>query len=477
MGNKLMPTHRLHFSIFDGAATMPVFDRTHPASVASVQSANQSLSKIDRHNRTPFGLQSHPLANERFPYEPLPPAPLDLPVAAHSPHGPAGRIGQLGQSPGIFSPTDPIPAPGRLLSQRLVRTFLVVAPQPHRDPMLLALPGPRHGAQRFPFEHPMKLFVRAVVLGMSGPGELHRDPQPPPPHAQTRKSRRPGRGKGSAIVHADDLRQPALPKQPRKHGARTRPPLIGQQPRRQAISAAQVPHRQRLAALTIARAKPALEIHRPHLVGSLSQRQRRMQPHSAFAGSSPGLARQLEPTEPAAHRPQRRHTPALTPKPDLNFLWSPVGMLFARPSDARDRHRLQPARHLVRSPLSVAQSAAATLGETRPPFVGRLAAHAKKTTPLTDRLFVPEQCLDQAPPLPNNRMLFPRHDRSKSSLRFEKCYPCLGLQLLPMCWPHAEREVVKLIALCPSQLAAIRKATASARGRNAAGCSSSPAGR
>jgi len=98
----------------------------------------------------------------------------------------------------------------------------------------------------------MHLFVRAVVLGMSGPDKLHRDTRTQPPHAQARQPQSAFATKGRAIVHPNHFRQTVTAENLPHHPTHSDIALIGQERHRQHKTTEQIAHGERFAALPIA---------------------------------------------------------------------------------------------------------------------------------------------------------------------------------------------------------------------------------
>jgi hypothetical protein len=133
--------------------------------------------------------------------------------------------------------------------------------------------------------------------------------------------------KGSAVVHADDLGQAQAAKPPGQGGAHGGIALVGQQLNAQDETAVPIAHRQRLDPRAVAGAKPALEVHRPDLIGG--------------AGLGEGLG--LE--DRAAPRPTRRRSHQLqTAQPARQRAYGGKSPDWRMPLT-------QPAPELFRSPM------------------------------------------------------------------------------------------------------------------------------
>jgi len=427
MGDTLKPTHGLHSWFFIRALPVLIKCRSHGSGIPLMQMTNQQLRKPNLSDTWLKAPQTNRLAHERFTDKPSAASPSDLPIAAHPANLTALVIRQLGQLLRQLPLAPTVPPGGRCLLHRLVRPLLVVSPKPAGASMLLSPARPRHWPGGFALHHPMELFVRAIVLRTRWARKFHPDSQPRPPRTQLRKTRRAARGEGTAVIHTNHFRQTPLSKKPCKDCLDRGHVLAGQQPHQQAIPTEQITHRQWFTALAVTRSEPALEIHRPYVVGTACDRQPRVVTHARFPRPAAPRVAQLQTLEPAPQRPATGWFGPLPLKPRTNFLGPPERMLPAHLPQPLNPMPFQPPRHPVRTSTAIRQPSTPFSDKTRLPFIGSLTADAKNCTPTFDRLFVPEQQLDQTPPLPNCR-LNPRHDRGKTGPFYQKVLPMSCLQ-------------------------------------------------
>jgi len=232
--------------------------------------------------------------------------PFDVAAVAHAPALPRARIFHFWRLLRHGPTARPIHLRGHALAQGFVRTLVIVAADPSSDASLLRRYAGRRRSGYVRSEHPMHLFVRTVVLGMSGPDKVHRNAQAQPPHAQARQPHSALATKGRAIVHPNHFGQTVTTKNLHKNSAHSGIALVGQERHRQHKTTEQIAHGERFAALPIARAKPALEVDRPHFVATFWRvysppRQERSAPRPALL---PLYQMQLH--KPARQRAQRR---------------------------------------------------------------------------------------------------------------------------------------------------------------------------
>ena len=283
------------------AAATHISDRTHPAQVGRPQLANPQFSKIDQRLAAKTRLQPDRIADKGFTHKPLAATPFDLTIAAHPPHGPRPGITHLG-SPGLTW-SAAIELGWRPLRQRFMGPDLIINFDPAvRTPLLRpAMTRRRFGCLRL--EHPVHLFVSAILFGMPRINKLHTDPQRRPPGAQTRKPHRPARSKGMAIVHPNDLRVTVPAKEPPKLPLHRWPALVRKQANGQHFAAEQIPDRQRLHTPAILRPKPALEVDCPYVIAPAGHGQGRPRDGRAAPGAPPAAtAMESQSFEPFANR-------------------------------------------------------------------------------------------------------------------------------------------------------------------------------
>ena len=137
MGNKLMPTHRLHFLFFGFGLTVPTKDWAHCAEIVFVQVSDQEVGEVNGINSSTQLPQCNALLHESFSYESLSAFPANLSIAPYLAHVVVPRVFVPPKCSGKTSSTFPIEPDRSFLSQRLVRTKVVVATQPDCGAMLL----------------------------------------------------------------------------------------------------------------------------------------------------------------------------------------------------------------------------------------------------------------------------------------------------------------------------------------------------
>jgi hypothetical protein len=107
----------------------------------------------------------------------------------------------------------------------------------------------------------------------------------------------------------------------------------------------------------------------------------------------------------------------------LDFLGPPMPVPLARMGNPFDPLTPHAQRDPVRAAGMIPQIPAAAVGKTAQPFVSRFATDAKGATPGTDRTIATEQRFNQLPPLPNERCVFPRHNRGNPDSLPKKLLP------------------------------------------------------
>jgi hypothetical protein len=328
MGNKLMPTHWLHFWFFGFGSTVPIKSRTHCTEIVFVEVPNEDVGEVYGMNASAQLLQCNALLHKSFSNESPSPFPANFSVASDLAHLVVLWI--LGQRKciGKTSPTFAIEPNRSFLSQRLVRTEVVVATQPEGGPMLLPTTGLRRKMSSLFFHHTMKLFVRTVVLGTGWTRQLYPYPQPNPPCTQTRKPSRPRRSKRSTVVDPNGFWHALFAKKLCKRCFYSHPALIGQQANQEAVTAEQIPHCQRFDSVSVASSKPPFEIHGPYMVGPSRNRQFGIYPHTRFARSLPPRLRHPHPLHPPRNRPLGWSAPSVLHKPALYLFWPPRRILL-----------------------------------------------------------------------------------------------------------------------------------------------------
>jgi hypothetical protein len=347
-----------------------ISSRPHSTLIGFPQFPNQQSSKMNSPLRLAQEFQSHRVPNEGFPYKAFAPVPFDLAIASHlAPHRSWWSFWKyLASTRQAFGS---INFPWRQLPQSLVGPNLVVASDPSPGPPLLRSHIARRGSCRFGFEHPMHLFVRAILFWMPRSYELDLDSHGGPPSAQARKPRWPGRSERSAIVHADDLGIPVTPKQPQKNSTNRPPTLIAQQAYCQQVTTEQVANRQGLDPTSVLSSKPALEIDSPNLIALLGHRESTSAQGWTSRRTTTRAAAQLHSLEPLANRAcsRRSLTPIQLAQSRGKFPASPASMSPSQPPDPTQPYRRSLPRGLVWTTGSISQSSTSFLFESSLPFI------------------------------------------------------------------------------------------------------------
>ena len=115
----------------------------------------------------------------------------------------------------------------------------------------------------------MHAFVRAIVLWMTRTGKLNGDSLLNPPHAQPGEPSQPTRGKRTTMIDPNDGGKPVNTGHTLKSMPRCAELLIGHRSAANHKMAVQILHRQWIATPAVRQFKPALEVHRPHVIGIL----------------------------------------------------------------------------------------------------------------------------------------------------------------------------------------------------------------
>src|SRR6266850_4680325 len=136
--------------------------------------------------------------------------PFDLAVAAHPADRDIAAIARLVNPLRVGPRRGLVDRSRRLLSQRLVRSLVVVNRTKLLEALLLrrqAVGGRRGGLLLERAMHPL---VPPVLLRLAGNDPLGPDAQLDPPHRQPRQTAHPGRGKRRTVVRTDRPWQPML---------------------------------------------------------------------------------------------------------------------------------------------------------------------------------------------------------------------------------------------------------------------------
>jgi hypothetical protein len=369
----------------DSFATGPthIDRRTHCARVDLPEFPDQYVRKVHHSFAASYPLESHIVANECFSYKSLTTLPFDLPIAPDPPHDPMSRI-PYRFLPSIASPPM-IYLYRRSLCQPFVGSHMIVGSNPPIRPSLLRSPIARCRTCRFGLQHPMHLLVRAVLFGMARCDKFDSNPQRRPPGAQPRKPRRACGSKGTAVVYTDHFRVAVSPKNSEKFSADRPPTLVPQQANAQQIATEQIPYSQWFYTATILRAKPTLEIDRPHMIGPPRYSEFGSFQTRATTSSSPACPPiQSHPFEPIADRPNtgdpirsmclaqaRRQLPA-----------APTGMATTQSPNPLQPFGRYLSRTSPRSAGTILQAPKPLPFETLDPFVACSAAQSKLSAQL-----------------------------------------------------------------------------------------------
>lgn len=271
--------------------------RTQAPWIGVHQKADKMTLEIDFMNALAHWLEAHALAAEGSANDSHSSVPANVAALRNTARRPSPTVSQFGQPTSIRAPALAIEVCGHLLLQCLVRTIVVVVANETCGALLLA---PWRGCRRrsrFGPVNSMHLFMSRIVLGSSPTGKLHLDSQPQPPGRESRQIQRAVASKGRTVVDADDFGLSTLDEQALEILAHRFVTLL-QQSDAQQVAAEEIAHGQRVHAPPVSSAKPAFEIHSPHLVGLSRDGQR--------------PSGQLRP--PMSDRPTRTH-PSLTPQP------------------------------------------------------------------------------------------------------------------------------------------------------------------
>ena len=321
------------------------------------------------------------LTAERLADETQAPLPPDLPTASDAPHRPRSLI-----DPWRFHlPIDPLGAPiqalRRHLSQGLVRSLPVELSHPGVKTLLLRCRAVSRWSGRFGFQRAMHPLVPAILLRPTRRNVLHLDAQPQPPHTQGRQPTRPRRAKRRSVVHPNDFRFAIPFEPPLKTDAYLLVCRPGHYLAAQHATAKPIAYRQRIAALPVARPKPTLEVHPPHVVWPRCHRQLRPHLQRPVPPPPPGLYQSVA-HQDSAQRAHRRHPhqPIFLCQFGPQFLGSPMWMTHSQPH----RSTRPPPRTLMRARVRTAAALVDPFHplctKTTPPFIPRLPANLMPPT-------------------------------------------------------------------------------------------------
>src|SRR6266700_4030960 len=229
--------------------------------------------------------------------------PFDLTIAADPPnHAVIGIIG-------FTKPSAIAPQRGRIMPRRrgllqcFVGTLFVIKGSERIEATLLGTMVRCWRACSLALEREVEAFKASILLRLSRLDPLRDHSCLDQTHRQLREPAGSAAGKRGAVVAAHRLGQSELPEsgiehRPDEGPARTLHGLTAQQ-----ISAVPIAEGQRIAALAIGRAEPALEVHAPYIVGRKTILER-----SAWRNTTPTFApdRQATLVEQLSHRACRR---------------------------------------------------------------------------------------------------------------------------------------------------------------------------
>lgn len=405
--------HRLQFFLF--AVPLPyVLGGPNATRGARSKFAQKNSVQVNQMFAGARWLQTHFQPDEWFADEAQSSLPAYLPVAPDAPKLPGFRIDEDRHRRATLTLAGMIVLGRCFLVQSFVRSHTVVVVHPAIASPLLRSDPSRSGLRQVGFELPVHLFMRAVLLRMCGRNELHPDAQGCPPSTQARKSCRASRSE--AVVHPNHLRFAVARKQPEKHCSHTPPLLIGQHGDRQDKTAEQIAHGQRINAFSVGGPEPALEVHRPHVIGTGRLCQSRPI-HRRSRKRTPG--------------PPSCEAPTLQPIGDCSYgrnLSSGIFSaqvstdLFGPPAPVAPPYRsdgLKPISscligRMPGAPGLISQASSALKLKTRKPFVSGLPTDPAATTDLTKRLMGLAEQFYKTLSCLNQRNGFPGHSPEKT---------------------------------------------------------------
>src|ERR1700688_4359740 len=335
--------------------------------------------------------------------------PLDLAVGAHPPNRHRLIIGGLAQRAWIGSRRADVERGRRFLPERLVWPLLVELAAEAFEALLLILEGCGRRRGGFSLEGAMHALVPTVLLRLAGLDPLGRDGQLYSPHRQRRQTTRADRRKGRTVVATDRPRQAELAKC-RLEG-RAHVIVIGpkQSLAAQQSAAERIRDGQRITTLPVPGAEPALEVHRPYIVGRRRGRERL---GIGRTGPPPtALARQPFAPQPIPDRARCRQLEFRQPLFQLHPQLARAPMRIARP---QSQHRLNDSRRPgkpmpFRRSAAILQPVHAVLVIARQPLVTGHPAHPEALAYLTHHRTLCACRDDKSHPLVHGTGLFPRH--------------------------------------------------------------------
>src|SRR5436189_1915970 len=230
------------------------------------------------------------------------------------------------------------------LLQRLVRPLLVVVPAEQIEARLLLARIRRGGLGGLRLQCSVHALVPAVVLRARRRDVARLHPELQPPNRQRREPAGTRRTEWRSVVGPDRVGQAGLLEYPLQSTSDARPRRF-HDPHLDQIPACRIRYRQRIAARPIGRAKPALEIDPPFLVGRRGRRH-----HLALRDCTAAAPTRLDETLALQNVPDRRrrrpgHLRSCPLQPRLDLLRAEM----RKSAPCRDDALGQPPRRRVRT--------------------------------------------------------------------------------------------------------------------------------
>jgi len=289
MGNTMTPRHGLQFKRMVREA-LPSRG-AHAGSIFGVQLSDQKRAEMDRRPtmwRECFETES--LTDESTSDEAQTTLPFDVAMRTHASLEPVFGIAQCGQSLRPGARRGAVSAARRFLAEGLVGTTMIVVVAPAVGAALLGMAMASRRSEHLGLVAAVQLLVRGVVARACPTCELDANPQAQPPEAEARKPQGTFAAKGRTVVHADRARQTVTAEEPGENPPHGVVALLWEQADLEEVTAFGFAHRERLLALAIGGAEPALEIDRPDLMPPSWHRQSGMRhegPQRARRGRTP----------------------------------------------------------------------------------------------------------------------------------------------------------------------------------------------
>src|SRR5262245_14629796 len=356
-----------------------------------------------------------------------PTAPTDVTAAGDPACGPITRIVNFGDRPAISSSALAVERAGCTLIQSLMRPFVIVVANPARGAPLLSAGVSCGWRGDLGLINSMHLFMSRVILRLAWTSELDPDFQCQKPCRQSGQIQRSIASEGAAVVHANDFGLAVAYKKSLKI-APYRLMFVGQQTNTQHEATEQIAHGQWIHALSIASAKPTLEIDGPNVVGRRWDRQWTARKPWSPARPSAARLRQFQTLQPIGNRAHFWQGGAwmLVSESDVDLLGSPSGMFAPRLGDRSDPASSCATRRALGTSGTVLQTWTTLCVKTPQPFETSFAADMVLSTELGHRFETALSGLYKALPRFCKRRSFPRHDRRKlqSKTKNRNLCPC-----------------------------------------------------